>query len=143
MNKYTHRRIWLLERSLARSLDKLTHWAAVSLPRRLRPRFDLVPDPGLGSCEQQHSELKGPRAGPLATEGARRIAEWTAPLRRVPPRPPAAAKCHHSPKGYRTWLHTQSGYHVNNDEFSYCRTKMCFNETKMQWRKTQDTEHGD
>lgn len=29
------------------------------------------------------------------------------------------------PQGYRIYLRTQSAYHVNNDELSYCRTKMC------------------
>lgn len=29
----------------------------------------------------------------------------------------------------------QLGYHVNNEELSYCRTEMWPNEIKMQWQK--------
>lgn len=68
-NKYTHHCIWIfLERSPAKSLGKLSHSVAASLPWRLRLRFNLVACAGLGSCKHQHSGLTGPREGPLATE---------------------------------------------------------------------------
>lgn len=99
-NTYTHHCIWIfLERSPAKSLGKLSHSVAASLPWRLRLRFNLVACAGLGSCKHQHSGLTGPREGPLATEwGQMRMRvdgpTQMAPFRRVPPRPSAASKCY-------------------------------------------------
>lgn len=48
MNKYTHRRIWLLERSLAKSLGKVTHSAAVSLPMETQAEIQFGSKPRAG-----------------------------------------------------------------------------------------------
>lgn len=123
---------------LERSFGKWMHRVAGSLPRRLTRRFRVVPGALLHSCEQTHcTEGRACRA-PGGDPGARRPLRVTASPSRVPRCPSCLLP------GLQSTL-PQLGYHVNNEELSYCRTEMWLNEIKMQRQKTttknQETEH--
>lgn len=85
----------------------------------------------------KHTARKGVRAGPLAeTLGPDAHAGDGAtepPTVSFVPSPRVSL-----PTGLQS-MPPQLGYHVNNEELSYCRTEMWLNEIKMQWQKNQET----